>query len=90
MSHSKYIKRGSLYRDLLKHRTKKLSNNCKICGCEGYSPVLLEKDFLDPSSKIYSENRIVYEHLLHIFNKPLKLDNLGRCEDCARIQDENI
>ena len=87
MSHGKYSKRGFLYNDLWSHRTKQLTNKCRICGCEGYSPIILEKDFLNPSSKIYSENRHVYSNLMKIFKKSLKLDYLGRCEDCARIQD---
>ena len=71
-------------------------NKCTICGCEGYSPIILKNDFLDQSSikpyypggGPYGENRIIYEYLTKVFKKPLEVDNLGRCEDCARAMDK--
>lgn len=82
MSHSKFTKRGrSLYLDNWNPSAKKYVNVCKICGHRGYSPVIEQAEFLnDPM------NRGIYSELKRTL-KPLPLDDLGRCEYCAKIQD---
>ena len=85
MSHSKNTKRGfSLYLEKWNPSAKKYINVCSICGCKGYSPVILEVDFYDKNPIVFSENRATYEELTKTL-KPLKLDDLGRCEACAKV-----
>ena len=83
MSHSKFTKRGrSLYLDNWNPAAKKYINTCVICGHKGYSPAIDEEDFCD----IYLENGAIKVELKSTL-KPLPLDELGRCEQCARVQD---
>lgn len=82
MSHSKYTKRGkSLYLESWNPAAKKYINTCIICGHKGYSPVIEEEGFCDtvPNGVIYTE----LKKTLPV----LPLDELGRCEECARVQD---
>ena len=91
MSHSKYNKRGkSLYLDNWNPDAKKYINECKICGYKGYSPYIDQPDFLSDTDKnpfTFAVNKAIYEELTKTFSV-LKLDKFGRCETCARIQDE--
>ena len=82
MSHGKFTKRGySLYLENWNPEAKKYINTCKICGHKGYSPVIEEEGFCDrvPNGAIYEELKSTLEKL--------ELDELGRCEICAKIQD---
>ena len=82
MSHSKFTKRGySLYLENWNPSAKKYINTCKICGHRGYSPAIDEDDFCN-----FLGNSAIYTELKRTLSK-LELDELGRCEDCARIQD---
>jgi len=84
MSHSKYTKRGFSYIIEKSYSSeKKYINICGICGHKGYSPVILEEGFLDKTGKSF----VVRRELIKILN-PLSLDNLGRCEICAKIHDK--
>lgn len=88
MSHSKLTKRGrSLYLDKWNPSAKKYVNVCKICGSQGYNPVILETDFYDKRPNVYSKKRAIYEELTRIL-KPLPLDSMDRCEICAKIQEQ--
>ena len=82
MSHSKMTKRGrSLYLEEWNPSAKKFINVCKICGRRGYSPSIEAEGFCDsPKRKaIYGE----LKQTLPI----LPLDELGRCEVCAKLMD---
>lgn len=82
MSHSKHTKRGySLYIEKWNCAAKKHINSCVICGHKGYSPVIEQKDFCNNS-----ENKVIYKELTKILRQ-MRLDDLGRCEDCAKVQD---
>ena len=91
MSHSKYHKRGrSLYLDHWNPNAKKYINECKVCGSKGYSPSIERSDFLRNSDKdpfTFSMNKAIYEELTKAFSL-LELDEYGRCENCAGIQDK--
>ncbi len=91
MSHSKYNKRGrSLYLDNWNPDAKKYIHECKICGYKGYSPAIEHPDFLSDTDKepfAFAVNKAIYEELTKTFSV-LELDELGRCKDCARIQDK--
>jgi len=90
MSHSKYIKRGySYYIKKGDPSSKKYIIRCGICGCKGYSPEIAEPDFIEENPDISLQNKVIYRELIKAL-KPLKLDDLGRCEDCAKIMDINI
>ena len=83
MSHSKFTKRGySLYLERWNPSAKKYINTCKICGHRGYSPVIEQDGFCDevPNGAIYSELKKTLTRL--------PLDEFGRCEACAKVQDE--
>lgn len=85
MSHSKHTKRGySLYIEKWNGSAKKYINTCKICGHSGYSSVIERKDFCDSL-----ENAAIYRELSKTLNK-LELDDLGRCEFCAKVQDKPL
>jgi hypothetical protein len=87
MSHSKLKKPGfSLYLNKWNPSGKKFINVCTICGRQGYSPVILGADFSDKCPDVYSEKRAIFEELTRAL-KPLPLDDLGRCEECAKIQE---
>ena len=91
MSHSKYNKRGkSLYLDNWNPNAKKYINECSVCGHKGYSPAIEQPDFSSDTDKdpfTFSVNKAIYEELTKTFSV-LELDEFGRCETCARIQDE--
>ena len=83
MSHSKKTKRGySLYLENWNPAAKRYINVCKICGHKGYSPVIEEEGFCDtvPNGAIYEELKSTL--------CALPLDELGRCEMCARVHDK--
>lgn len=82
MSHSKFRRKGhSLYIDSWNPSAKKFINTCCLCGREGYSPSILETDFINSL-----EREAIYNELTKMFNSSLKLDSFGRCEKCAKIQ----
>lgn len=82
MSHSKFRRKGhSLYIDNWNPSAKKYINTCCLCGREGYSPSILETDFINSL-----EREAIYNELTKMFNSSLKLDSFGRCEKCAKIQ----
>ena len=84
MSHSKFTKRGcSLYLEKWNPAAKKYINTCKICGHKGYSPVIEQEGFCNnlPNKAIYRELKRTLDML--------SLDELGRCECCARLQEKN-
>ena len=84
LSHSKFRKNGkSLYIDNWNPAAQKYIHICYLCGRKGYSPALEEQDFLGSL-----ERKAIYKELTKMFDSSLKLDSLGRCEDCARRQDE--
>ena len=91
MSHSKYNKRGhSLYLDHWNPNAKKYINECSVCGYKGYSPAIEEPDFLSEREKepsVFSLNKAIYKELTNTFSM-LELDEYGRCETCAKIQDK--
>ncbi len=81
MSYSKHTKRGySLYLEKWSREDKKYINTCVICGFKGYSPAIEQNEFKD---------KVTYRELVKTLPR-LELDELGRCSDCARIQDKNI
>lgn len=87
ISHSKQNKRGfSLYIEKWNPSAKKYINVCKVCGSQGYSPAILADDFFDKRWNVHSANKMTYRELTKTL-KPLALDDLGRCEVCAAIQD---
>ena len=89
MSHSKLNKRGvSLYLNKWNRSAKKYINICCICGSQGYSPVILEENFYNRDPHTYLVNRAIYQELTKAL-KPLPLDDLGRCEVCAKIQTQH-
>ncbi len=85
MSHSKKNKRGkSLYIESWNPSAKKFINTCALCGAVGYNPTIEEDGFI----KDGEDGRTNYEHAamhaeLTRTLKPLPLDFLGRCPDCA-------
>ena len=82
MSHSKHTKRGySLSLEKWNSSAKKYINTCAICGHKGYSPVIEKEDFCNNS-----ENKVIYKELSQILCS-MQLDELGRCEDCAKVHD---
>lgn len=82
MSHSKMTKRGhSHYIESWNPRAKKFICTCVLCGAEGYKPSIEEEGFADDA-----ERRAILAELKRVY-KPLPLDALGRCPDCAARQD---
>ena len=80
MSHSKQTKRGFfLYPESRNKSAKKYVNTCAICGKRGYSPVIEAEDFPD----------WVVRRELTATLPPMGLDELGRCADCARVQEKH-
>lgn len=85
MSHSKFTKRNfSLYIEKWNRSSKKYINTCIICGHRGYSPVIEENNFCTTLEK-----KAIYKELTKTLCK-LELDELGRCRDCARVQDKRL
>ena len=84
MSHSKHTKRGySLYIEKWNGDAKKYINVCCICGHRGYSPVIEREEFCNTL-----ENQVIYRELAKTLCKQ-ELDELGRCEACAKVQDKH-
>lgn len=84
VSHSEMTKRGySLYIEKWNPSAKKYINVCAICGKKGYSPVIETDCFCSTAGKI-----VIYKELTKTLSR-LSLDKLGRCVDCAKIQDRN-
>lgn len=82
MSHSKFNRRGhSLYIENWNPYAKKFINVCILCGKKGYRPSIKEEGFCNTSEK-----KAIFAELTSTY-KEMGLDELGRCEDCARIQD---
>lgn len=82
MSHSKLRKKGqSLYIDNWNSSAKKYINTCCLCGRKGYSPAVLETDFINSL-----EREVIYKELTKMFTSALELDSFGRCDECAKIQ----
>lgn len=78
MSHSKQTKRNySIYIEKWAPSNKKYIHTCAVCGHQGYSPAIEQEDFRD---------KVAYRELTKILCK-IQLDELGRCEDCARIME---
>ena len=89
MSHSKTTKRGrSLYIEKWNPTAKRFINTCSICGARGYSPTIDDDGFVydDAGNIVNSEHRAIRAELKSVF-KPLLLDSLGRCSDCAKSMD---
>ena len=85
MSHSKHTKRQySLYIEKWDKSAKKYINTCKICGCKGYSPVIECEIFC-----ANWENKAIFDELSKTLSK-LELDELGRCQYCAKIMDKHL
>ena len=89
MSHSKYNKRGkSLYIESWNPDAKRFINTCVLCGDRGYNPSIEEEGFVHPApDKRDHVHSAIYDELTRSF-KRLKLDELGRCEVCARNMDK--
>ena len=82
MSHSKLTKRGySLYIEKWNCPAKKYINTCILCGRQGYSPVIEDKDFCSTL-----ENKVIYTELTRILRE-MPLDELGLCKVCGKVQD---
>ncbi len=80
MSHSKQTKRGySIYLEKWNPSAKKYINTCAICGSRGYRPTI-EENLKDKPS---------YRELKRTLPK-MELDSMGRCSECARVQDSII
>lgn len=78
MSHSKHTKRGySIYLEKWDPSAKKYINTCATCGSRGYSPVIEEN----------LKDTVIYRELVKTLPK-MELDMMGRCSDCARVQDD--
>ena len=82
MSHSKMTRRGrSHYIESWNRDAKRFINTCIICGHKGYSPTVDEDGFCD------DQIRAVIRSELKQTLQPLPLDELGRCPQCAAVQD---
>lgn len=88
MSHSKKTKRGnSLYVESWNKSAKLFINTCAVCGKQGYNPSIDEEGFIQfaPDKKDFKHSAI-YAELTTIY-EPLPLDELSRCETCAKLMD---
>lgn len=91
MSHSKMTKRGrSHYAESRNPSAKRFINICICCGAKGYSPTIDDDGFIYDSAKkiIDFEHRAIRTELKRVL-KPLSLDALGRCTDCAERMDRS-
>ena len=90
MSHSKYTKRGrSLYVENWNPDSKRFINTCAVCGAQGYSPTIDEEGFVfDKANNVNDRIHLVIRDELTKIYAPLPLDELGRCEQCAKIIDK--
>ncbi len=78
MSHSKHTKRDySIHIEKWNRSAKKYINVCAICGRRGYSPVIEAEVFKD---------KVTCKELTRTLPR-LALDDLGRCSECAKVQD---
>ena len=85
VSHSKFRKKGqSLYIEKWNPAAKKYINICYLCGRKGYSPAIEDKKFLSSP-----EHKVIYEELVRMFDSSLTLDSFGRCDECAKRQDDS-
>ena len=83
MSHSKHTKRGySIYIEKWNKSAKKYINTCVICGYKGYSPVIENENFCSTLEK-----QAIFKELSKTLHR-LELDEYGRCNDCASVQDK--
>ena len=89
MSHSKKTKRGSsLFVESWNAKAKNFINECALCGRRGFSPTILEEGFVHPSpNKTDFEHNAIKAELSAIL-EPLALDELGRCDICAKNMDK--
>ena len=79
MSHDNHTKRGfSLHIEKWNGAAKRYINTCAICGRTGYSPVIENDDF---------EDEVTHRELIKTLPR-LELDGLGRCDQCARVQEK--
>ena len=90
MSHSKTTKRGrSLYVEKWNPAAKKFIQACAVCGAQGYHPGIDDDGFVCNGAGEISdfEHRAIRSELNRVF-KPLALDALGRCAECAKRMDK--
>ena len=89
MSHSKKTKRGhSLYVENWNPSAKRFVRVCALCGTQGYDPSIDEEGFVHPSVNVTDYEHSAIQAELTRIMKPLALDELGRCETCARVMDK--
>lgn len=82
MSHSKQTKHGfSLYIEKWNGSAKKYINTCILCGHKGYDPIIENKEFCKNA-----RNKVIHNELTKILTV-MQLDEFGRCEQCAWVQD---
>ena len=76
-------KRGrSHYVESWNPSAKKFINKCVLCGDEGYSPTIDEVGFVtEPGGRTNYVHHAIRTELKSIL-KPLRLDELGRCDVC--------
>ena len=83
MSHSKLRKNGtSLYVEKWNPSAKNYIHTCILCGRKGYSPAITQPDFA-----CNGEKEAIRRELMQMFPRPLSVDEYGRCEHCASLQD---
>ena len=88
MAHSKMTKRGrSHYVESWNPSAKNFINKCVLCGDEGYSPSIDEEGFLIENGNKNFKHYAIHAELTKTLT-PLALDELGRCEVCARTMDK--
>ena len=76
-------KRGrSHYVESWNPSAKRFIVTCSLCGSVGYSPTIDGEGFCDTP-----EHKVIRSELKATL-KPLALDELGRCEVCARNMDK--
>jgi len=84
MSHSKHTKRGKSYSlNAWLSSGKKYIVSCSQCGVTGFKPSILESGFSDDT-----ERRLIKNELTKI-HEPLELNELGLCEQCAKLLNIN-
>lgn len=68
---------------------KRFINTCSVCGAQGYSPTIDEEGFVfDKTNNVNNRVHMVIRDELMTILDPLTLDELGRCEQCAKIMDK--
>jgi len=82
MSHSKWRKFGQSYWLERSGSYKKYINTCIVCGAKGYDPVIEDAE--------HKENKksVIFREMMKTLSA-LALDEIGRCADCAKIQDSS-